>query len=138
MSNTVYDAIILGPLSLSSMLGSMFFKQKSFFFVGAGVLLLNLLLQTKLSGVHSHGGSTYSLSDPSSLWSLVIMSGINKRQRKTRRRWQHSYIRKLFKGLESGSRRMFHYWTLGFKLCNGENIQSHPYYFRFIQLILFV
>ena len=47
MSNTVYDAIILGPLSLSSMLGSMFFKQKSFFFVGAGVLLLNLLLQTK-------------------------------------------------------------------------------------------
>src|SRR5699024_10677353 len=46
-SNTVNDAIILGSLSLSSMLGGMFFKQKSFFFVGAGVLLLNLLLQTK-------------------------------------------------------------------------------------------
>src|SRR5699024_7307586 len=47
MSNTVYDAIILGSLSLSSMLGGMFFKQKSFFVVGAGILLLNLLLQTK-------------------------------------------------------------------------------------------
>ncbi|WP_164219750.1 hypothetical protein [Virgibacillus sp. YIM 98842] len=46
-SNTVYDAIIVGTLSLGSMVGGMYSKQKSFFFVGAGVLLLNLFLQTR-------------------------------------------------------------------------------------------
>ncbi|GAB4074647.1 hypothetical protein GCM10028778_21500 [Barrientosiimonas marina] len=46
-SNTVYDAIILGSLSLLAMLGGMMFKQKSFFFTGSGVLLLNLLIQTR-------------------------------------------------------------------------------------------
>ncbi len=46
-SSTVYDAIIVGTLSLASMLGGMFFKIRSFFFVGAGVLLLNVFLQTR-------------------------------------------------------------------------------------------
>jgi hypothetical protein len=46
-SNTVYDAIIVGTLSLASMIGGIYAKQKSFFFVGAGVLLLNLFLQTR-------------------------------------------------------------------------------------------
>ncbi|WP_449354155.1 hypothetical protein ACUL41_12700 [Virgibacillus natechei] len=46
-SNTVYDAVIVGTLSLASMIGGMYSKQKSFFFVGAGVLLLNLFLQTR-------------------------------------------------------------------------------------------
>lgn len=46
-SNTVYDALILGTLSLVSLLGGMFFKVKLFFFTGAGVLLLNLFLQTR-------------------------------------------------------------------------------------------
>jgi hypothetical protein len=46
-SNTVYDAIIVGTLSLASMIGGMYSRQKSFFFVGAGVLLLNLFLQTR-------------------------------------------------------------------------------------------
>lgn len=46
-SGTVYDAIILGTLSLLSMLGGMMYKVKSFFFVGAGVLLLNVFLQTR-------------------------------------------------------------------------------------------
>lgn len=45
--NTVYDAVIVGTLSLASMIGGMYSKQKSFFFVGAGVLLLNLFLQTR-------------------------------------------------------------------------------------------
>ncbi|WP_349410049.1 hypothetical protein [Pseudalkalibacillus sp. SCS-8] len=46
-SSTVYDAIIVGTLSLASMLGGMAYRIKSFFFVGAGVLLLNLFLQTR-------------------------------------------------------------------------------------------
>ncbi|WP_040208694.1 hypothetical protein [Neobacillus jeddahensis] len=46
-SNTVYDAIILGTLSLVSMLTGMFLRIKSYFFVGAGVLLLNVFLQTR-------------------------------------------------------------------------------------------
>ncbi|MFA1819740.1 hypothetical protein ACDX78_06005 [Virgibacillus oceani] len=46
-SNTVYDAIIVGTLSLASMIGGMYARQKSFFFVGVGVLLLNLFLQTR-------------------------------------------------------------------------------------------
>ncbi|ASN06042.1 hypothetical protein [Virgibacillus necropolis] len=46
-SNTIYDALIVGTLSLASMLGGMLYRMKSFFFVGAGVLLLNVFLQTK-------------------------------------------------------------------------------------------
>lgn len=46
-SSTIYDALILGVLSLISMLAGMFYQIKSFFFVGAGVLLLNVFLQTR-------------------------------------------------------------------------------------------
>ncbi|MEH7502042.1 hypothetical protein V7152_08345 [Neobacillus drentensis] len=46
-SNTIYDALILGTLSLLSMLAGMFLQIKSYFFVGAGVLLLNVFLQTR-------------------------------------------------------------------------------------------
>jgi hypothetical protein len=47
MSNTVYDALILGSLSLLSMLAGMWLRVKAYFFVGAGVLLLNVVLQTR-------------------------------------------------------------------------------------------
>ncbi len=46
-SSTIYDAIILGSLSLASMLAGMFLQIKAYFFVGAGVLLLNVMLQTR-------------------------------------------------------------------------------------------
>ncbi|WP_413309567.1 hypothetical protein AA0X95_13315 [Bacillus sp. 1P10SD] len=46
-SNTIYDAIIIGSLSLLSMIAGMFLQIKSYFFVGAGVLLLNVFLQTR-------------------------------------------------------------------------------------------
>jgi hypothetical protein len=46
-SNTIYDAIILGSLSLLSIMAGMFLQIKSYFFVGAGVLLLNVFLQTR-------------------------------------------------------------------------------------------
>lgn len=46
-SNTIYDALIIGGLSLISMLAGMTYQIKSFFFVGAGVLLLNVFLQTR-------------------------------------------------------------------------------------------
>lgn len=46
-SSKVYDALILGSLSLISILAGMFLKVKSYFFVGTGVLLLNVLLQTR-------------------------------------------------------------------------------------------
>lgn len=46
-SNTVYDALILGSLSLISMLAGMTVRVKSYFFVGAGVLLLNVIIQTR-------------------------------------------------------------------------------------------
>ncbi|MBO0962695.1 hypothetical protein J1P26_23640 [Neobacillus sp. MM2021_6] len=46
-SNTIYDAIIVGSLSLISMLTGMFLQVKSYFFVGSGVLLLNVFLQTR-------------------------------------------------------------------------------------------
>lgn len=46
-SSTVYDAIILGTLSLVSMLSGMLLKVKSYFLVGSGVLLLNVFLQTR-------------------------------------------------------------------------------------------
>lgn len=46
-SNTVYDALILGTLSLISMLAGMWLRIKAYFFVGSGVLLLNVILQTR-------------------------------------------------------------------------------------------
>jgi hypothetical protein len=46
-SNTVYDALILGSLSLIAMLAGMWLRVKSYFFVGVGVLLLNVVLQTR-------------------------------------------------------------------------------------------
>lgn len=46
-SNTVYDAIIVGTLALVSILVGALLRIKSYFFVGSGVLLLNVLLQTR-------------------------------------------------------------------------------------------
>ncbi|MDQ0269651.1 SCO7613 C-terminal domain-containing membrane protein [Cytobacillus purgationiresistens] len=46
-SNTVYDALILGTLTLVSMLAGVYYRLKSYFFVGAVVLLLNVLLQAR-------------------------------------------------------------------------------------------
>ncbi len=46
-SNTVYDAIIVGTLSFVSILAGVILRIKSYFFVGSGVLLLNVLLQTR-------------------------------------------------------------------------------------------
>lgn len=46
-SNTVYDALIVGTLSLVSILAGAILRIKSYFFVGSGVLLLNVLLQTR-------------------------------------------------------------------------------------------
>ena len=46
-SNTIYDALIVGILSILSLVAGMHYKIKSYFFVGAGVLLLNLMLQTR-------------------------------------------------------------------------------------------
>jgi hypothetical protein len=46
-SNTLYDAIIIGVLSLASILGGMHYRIKAYFFVGISVLLLNVLLQTR-------------------------------------------------------------------------------------------
>jgi hypothetical protein len=46
-SSTVYDALILGSLSLFSVLTGMWLRIKAYFFVGSGVLLLNVLLQTR-------------------------------------------------------------------------------------------
>ncbi len=46
-SSTIYDALILGSLSLLSMLTGIFKRIKSYFFIGAGVLLLNVFLQTR-------------------------------------------------------------------------------------------
>lgn len=46
-SSTIFDAIILGTLALISLLAGMFLRVKSYFFVGSGVLLLNVLLQTR-------------------------------------------------------------------------------------------
>lgn len=48
LTNTsVYEGIILGSLSLLSMLSGMYWQIKSYFFTGSGVLLLNLFLQTR-------------------------------------------------------------------------------------------
>lgn len=46
-TSTVYDALILGTLSLASILAGLFLRIKSYFFVGSAVLLLNVLIQTK-------------------------------------------------------------------------------------------
>lgn len=46
-NSTIYDALILGTLALVSMLAGMTYQIKSFFFVGVGVLLLNVFLQTR-------------------------------------------------------------------------------------------
>jgi hypothetical protein len=46
-SNTIYDAIIIGVLSLASIIGGMQCRIKSYFFTGICVLLLNVLLQTR-------------------------------------------------------------------------------------------
>jgi len=46
-SNTVYDALIMGSLAIISLLGGIHYKIKSYFFVGVGVVLLNIFLQTK-------------------------------------------------------------------------------------------
>ncbi|MEN2466090.1 hypothetical protein [Ornithinibacillus sp. JPR2-1] len=46
-SNTIYDALIIGALSLASLIAGMIYQIKSFFFVGAGVLLFNVLMQTR-------------------------------------------------------------------------------------------
>ncbi|MDZ5472802.1 hypothetical protein SM124_13800 [Bacillus sp. 31A1R] len=46
-SNTIYDALIVGSLSLISLLAGVFLRIKSYFFVGSGVLLLNVFLQTR-------------------------------------------------------------------------------------------
>jgi hypothetical protein len=58
-SNTIYDGIILGTLSLLSMLAGMFFQVKSYFFVGSGVLLLNVFLKTRPYWGNMHGGDIY-------------------------------------------------------------------------------
>jgi hypothetical protein len=46
-SNTIYDALIAGGLSLLSVLGGLHYKIKSYFFIGTGMLLLNVMLQTR-------------------------------------------------------------------------------------------
>src|SRR5690625_313645 len=47
-SSTIYDALLLGSLALVSMLAGFILQMKSFFFVGFGVLLLNVFLQTRM------------------------------------------------------------------------------------------
>ncbi|MDK8641213.1 hypothetical protein [Niallia taxi] len=46
-TSDIMDAIILGSLSLMSVIGGFYFRYKSYFFIGIGVLLLNVLLQTR-------------------------------------------------------------------------------------------
>lgn len=46
-TSAITDAIILGTLSLLSIIGGFYFRYKSYFFIGIGVLLLNVLLQTR-------------------------------------------------------------------------------------------
>lgn len=47
INNTIHEAILIGGLSLAALFTGMFYQVKSFFFVGAGVLLLNVFLQTR-------------------------------------------------------------------------------------------
>lgn len=46
-SNTINDALIIGGLSILSIIAGMHYRIKSYFFVGIAVLLVNVLLQTK-------------------------------------------------------------------------------------------
>ncbi|MGP4077098.1 SCO7613 C-terminal domain-containing membrane protein [Halobacillus sp. K22] len=46
-SHTIWDAWILGGLSLISMIAGMQWRVKSYFFVGMGVLIFNVLYQTR-------------------------------------------------------------------------------------------
>lgn len=46
-TSTIYDALILGSLSLVSILAGAFLRIKSYFFIGSGVLLLNVFMQTR-------------------------------------------------------------------------------------------
>jgi hypothetical protein len=46
-SSTIYDALILGTLSLLSLLTGLFLRIKAYFLVGFGVLFLNVFLQTR-------------------------------------------------------------------------------------------
>ncbi|UOQ44478.1 hypothetical protein MUN89_00320 [Halobacillus salinarum] len=46
-SHTIYDAWIIGGLSLLSMISGMQLKIKSYFFVGMGVLVFNVMYQTR-------------------------------------------------------------------------------------------
>lgn len=46
-SRTVFDAILLGGLSLISLIAGAQLRIKAYFFTGIGVLLLNLMIQTK-------------------------------------------------------------------------------------------
>lgn len=46
-SHTIWDALIIGGLSLVSMLVGMQYRIKSYFFVGIGVLIFNVIYQTK-------------------------------------------------------------------------------------------
>ncbi len=45
--SNAYEGIILGALSLASIIGGMQFKKKSFFFIGLGTLALNILITTR-------------------------------------------------------------------------------------------
>ncbi|TFB13780.1 hypothetical protein E3U55_15360 [Filobacillus milosensis] len=47
MSNTIYDALIVGGLSLIAILIGFIQKIKSFFLVGVSVLLLNVMIQSR-------------------------------------------------------------------------------------------
>ncbi|MBP1913771.1 hypothetical protein J2Z23_000708 [Lederbergia galactosidilyticus] len=46
-SNTIWDALIIGTLSLAAFLLGMKFQIKSYFFVGLGTLLFNVMYQTR-------------------------------------------------------------------------------------------
>lgn len=46
-TSTIYDALILGSLSLASLLSGVFLRIKSYFLIGFGVLLLNVFMQTR-------------------------------------------------------------------------------------------
>lgn len=46
-TSTIYDALILGSLSLASILAGVSLRIKSYFVIGTGVLLLNVFMQTR-------------------------------------------------------------------------------------------
>ncbi|MDQ0482650.1 hypothetical protein [Guptibacillus hwajinpoensis] len=47
ISNTIYDAIIAGGLSLASVIAGFLYRIKSYFIIGCSVLLLNVFVQTR-------------------------------------------------------------------------------------------